>query len=117
MVDEPKKDVKVEQPAKPKPIEEKIPEKILKLIEGLRIKKGQLVNQFLNVSFQLGEIQEAQNTIRNQVKNTSNSIKQKIQYAYEKLKLKKKKNYRWQYNGKDGFVGNLIPESKKPEQK
>jgi len=107
--------IKKEQVEKPKPVEVKIPEGILKVITDLKAKKGQLINQFLNISFQLGELADRQNEARSRVKNNNEQIGQKIKYAFDKLKLKKRKNYRWVYNGKDSFVGNLIPE--KPKKK
>ena len=84
-----------------KQIVEKLPEKIVKLIEELKAKKGKLVNQFLNLSFQLGELTDKVDEIRNKVKSTDEQIKQKVKYAFDKLKLKKKKNIRWSYNGGD----------------
>lgn len=105
--------IKKEQPEKIKPVVETIPEGILKIIIDLKAKKGQLVNQFLNVSFQLAELQDKQKDVKDKVKSTNQQIGQKIKYAYDKLKLKKRKNYRWSYNGGDSFTGTLIPEPKK----
>lgn len=110
-------EIKKEQPEKPKPVVEKIPEGILKVITDLKTKKGQLINQFLNLSFQLGELTDKVNETRNKVKSTNEQIGQKVKYAFDKLKLKKRKNYRWSYNGGDSFLGNLIPEPKKEEKK
>lgn len=101
----------------PKPVIEKIPEGILKIIKELKAKKGQLINQFLNLSFQLSELQDKQKDTKDKVKNTDGQIGQKVKYAFDKLRLKKRKNYRWSYNGGDAFTGTLIPEPKKEEKK
>ncbi len=106
--------IKKEQP---KPIEVKLPEKIAKLIEELKAKKGQLINQFLNLSFQVGELKDRQDETRKKVKDNNEQIGQKIKYAFDKLRLKKRKNYRWSYNGGDSFIGTLIPEKPKKEEK
>jgi len=99
-----------------KPLEVSIPDDILKIMDELKVKKDKLVNQFLNISFQVGEMQDKQDEIRNQVKSTDEKIGQKVQYAFNQLKLKKRKNYRWGYNSKERkFVGNLIPEKPKKE--
>ena len=100
-----------------KPLEVKIPDDIVKIMDELKAKKGQLVNQFLNLSFQLGELTDKQDETRNKVKSTNEQIGQKIKYAFDKLRLKKRKNYRWGYNGKDTFTGTLIPEKPKKEEK
>ena len=105
------------KPEKSKPVEVKIPEGILKVIADLKTKKGQLVNQYLNLSFQVDELTSKKNEKRNKVKDTSERIGQKIKYAFDKLKLKKRKNYRWGYNGGDSFVGNLVPEKPKEPKK
>lgn len=109
--------IKKEQPEKPKPVEVKIPDDIVKKITELKTKKGQLINQFLNLSFQLGELTDRTNETRNKVKSTNEQIGQKVKYAFDKLRLKKRKNYRWGYNGGDSFVGTLIPEKPKKEEK
>lgn len=97
----------------PKPVVEKIPEGILKIITDLKAKKSQLINQFLNISFQLTEIQDRQKDTKDKVKSTNQQISQKVKYAFDKLKLKKRKNYDWSYKGGDSFIGTLIPEPKK----
>lgn len=103
-----------EQPEKPKPVEVKIPDDILKIINDLKTNKGKLVNQFLNLSFQIGELEDKVNETRNKVKSTTEQIGQKIKYAFDKLKLKKRKNYRWGFDNKrDIFIGTLIPEQPK----
>jgi len=86
-----------------------------RIITDLKTKKGQLVNQFLNISFQLAELQDKQKVTKDKVKSTNEQIGQKIKYAFDKLRLKKRKNYRWSYNGGDSFIGNLVPE--KPKKK
>lgn len=106
------------QPEKPKPVVEKIPEGILKVINDLKKKKNQSINQFVNLSFQVGELQDKQDEARKKVKSTNEQISQKVKYAFDKLRLKKRKNYRWGYNDKDNsFVGTLIPEKPKKEEK
>ena len=108
---------KVEKKEQPKPIEVKIPDDIVKIINELKNKKAQLINQFLNISFQLAEMQDAQKTTKDKVKSTDDQIRQKIQYSFDKLKLKKRTQYRWSYNGSDTFVGHLVPEPPKTEEK
>ena len=107
--------LEIKKPEPPKPVVEKIPEGILKIITDLKVKKGKLINQFLNISFQLAELQDKQKETKDKVKNTNEQIGQKVKYAFDKLRLKKRKNYRWSYNGGDSFIGNLVPE--KPKKK
>jgi len=110
--------IKKEQSEKPKPVEVKIPDDILKVINDLKAEKGQLINQFLNLSFQVGELKDRQDETRKKVKDNNEQTSQKIKYAFDKLKLKKRKNYRWGFDGKrDIFIGTLIPEKPKKEEK
>jgi len=97
--------IKKTQPEKPKPVIEKIPDGILKVINELKAKKNQLINQFLNLSFQVGELEDRRDETRNKVKSTNEQISQKVKYAFDKLRLKKRKNYRWGYSGGDSFIG------------
>ena len=116
------KDVKLEgnpqEKEKPKPFEVKIPDDILKKITDFETKKNQLINMFLNLSFRLGELKDAWNGTRNKIKDTDKHIGEKVDYAFRKLRLKKRKNYKWTYDRKRyTFVGTLIPEPKKEEKK
>ena len=113
MADQKIENLAINKVEKPKPVEVKIPEGILKVITDLKTKKGQLINQFLNLSFQLAELQDKQKETKDKVKNANEQIGQKIKYAFDKLRLKKRKNYRWGYNGGDSFIGTLIPEQPK----
>ena len=100
----------------PKPVVEKIPEDIMKHIKDLGGKKNNLLNQFLSISAQTVEMQTQQRTILDKVKSTNESVNAKIKYAYGKLKLNKKTDYRWNYDGKGNFVGTLKPKPKvKPQ--
>ncbi|KKL19760.1 hypothetical protein LCGC14_2462210, partial [marine sediment metagenome] len=45
------------------------------------------------------------------------AVGQKMQYAFDKMKLAKRKNVSWGFNGKDTFVGTPRPEPKKVEKK
>lgn len=99
-------------PEKPKPVVEKIPEDIMKHIRDLSAKKGNLLNQFLNVSAQTVELQTQQRTTMDKIKNTNESINAKMKYAYGKLKLNKRTDYRWSYDGQGNFIGTLMPKPK-----
>ena len=98
---------------KPKQLIKEIPEKLLKSITESKDKKGQLLNQVLNISIQLVKLQNKQKTTVEKLDNVNESMGAKIQNAFNKLRLKKKTDYRWSYNVKGCFVGTLIPEPKK----
>jgi len=100
-----------------KPVIEKIPEKLLKVINETIQKKRNLLNQFLQISFQVVNAQRQQTNIADKLSNTEQSIGQKIHYAFKKMKLGKRKEYGWKYNGKDSFIGHPIPKPKKEEKK
>jgi len=99
-------------PEPPKPIIEQIPEDIMKHIRELGEKKNNLLNQFLNISAQVVDLQTQQKTILDQVKSNSESVGAKIKYAYDKLRLGKKLDYNWKYDGRGNFIGQLKPKPK-----
>ncbi len=95
-----------------KPVVEKIPEKLLIAINEVVNKKRTLLNQFLQVSFRVVNAQKQQKDMSDKLNNNAQSIGQKIQYAFKKMKLGKRKQYQWKYDGKDAFIGQLIPKPK-----
>lgn len=109
--------LEIEKKEAPKPVEVKIPEKLHKSMQELSARRSQLMNQMLNISIQKVELETKQREIVDKVKSNNESYKAKLEDAFRKLKLNKKKNYRWSYNGKDCFIGMLIPEPKKAEGK
>lgn len=110
-------DLAIKKPEAPKPVIETIPHKILDVMNKLRQDKNQLFNQMLNISFQVVELQKQQITISDKIKNNNAAFRDSLKNAGRKLKLQKRKNYRWRFDGKDSFVGNLIPEKPKKEEK
>lgn len=101
---------------KPKQIEEKIPEKYLKTIEEVKGKKAGLINAFLQLSVKLVKLQTQQKETLDKIDNANESLGAKIKDAFTKMRLKKKDNYAWTYNGGDSFVGIERP-PKKEEKK
>ena len=106
----------METPKKPKeeikPVIEKIPGHLFKAIDEVMQKKRIFLNQFLQVSFQVVNTQKQQKDIADKLNNNEQSIGQKIQYAFKKMKLGKRKEYQWKFDGKGSFVGMLIPKPK-----
>lgn len=113
---EPKVEVTKSEP--PKPLEVEIPEKIAKHLKDLDMKRRNLVNAFVNLSFQVVDLQTQQKDTRDKINNTTEAVNAKIKYAFDKLKLKKKIQYRWSYDAKNlKFIGVLKPKPRpKPEQ-
>jgi hypothetical protein len=100
---------KVEMKKEVKQVVEKIPEKLLGDITDKQKKRGQLLNQMLQTSVQVIAGQERQQEILKKMKNNDQSLGDRIKNAYNKMKLKRKAQYNWRYNGKDSFVGTEIP--------
>jgi hypothetical protein len=111
------KDSEKEPENKQEELVEKIPDDILKKMEELKGKRKALLNRYLNVAFEANVYREAQDKIFERIKNNGEIYQQKVKYAADKLKLKKKKNYNWSFNGKDAFIGKPIPEAPKKEDK
>ena len=111
------KDV-VKKPELSKPLEVEIPEKIAKHLKDLDMKSRSLINNFVSVSFQVVELQSRQQDINAKIKKNHEDTDGKMKYAFDKLKLKKKVEYRWSYDTKNlKFIGVLKPKPRpKPEQ-
>jgi len=95
-------------------ITEKIPEQYLKDMEDLKRKKQGLIQQFLQISVQLINVQQTQKDILDKVKDIDKKIGNIIDYAFKKMKLHKRKDRRWQLRGTD-FVG--VYNSSKPKSR
>ena len=109
---------KVTKPEPPKPLEVEIPEKIVKILKDLDKKRRNLINTFVTLSFQVVDLQKRQTDTRNQINKTTEDVNGKVEFAFGKLKLKKKVDYRWSYDAKNvKFIGILKPKPKKEEKK
>ena len=86
---------------------EKIPEKIVKGMDETKNKKNKALNTFLNLSIQVVSLQIKQKELLDKVKSLDESLNSQFQNAVNKLRLKKKTNYNWTFNGKDTFIGTL----------
>ena len=106
-------DLAIKKAEKPKPVIETIPHKILDVMNKLKKDKNQLFNQMLNVSFQVVEMQKQQIVISDKIKSNNDAFRDSIKDAGRKLRLQKRKNYRWRFDGKESFIGELIPEKPK----
>lgn len=115
---------KKKQEGKPVPVIEKIPDDIIKLIRDLGEKKNGLLNQFLNISAQVVDIEpkltklkKFQKETMEHVKEVDKSISQKRNYAFNELKLNKRTDYNWRFDGQGNFVGTLKPKLKEQPKK
>lgn len=97
----------------PKPLEVKIPDDVLKVMTELREQKNKLLQGYLDISYQAEQINRKKGEVYDKLNKNNEMYGQKIQFAFNKLKLKKKKQYRWGFNGKDAFIGQLVPEPPK----
>jgi len=108
---------KVEEEKKEvKKIVEKIPEDYLKAINEVKGKKSQLMNGFFQASIQSEKLKKILQQLLEKMDNNKKNLGNKIEYAFQKMRLKKRKGYTFQYDGKDSFVGTekkVVDESKK----
>ncbi len=106
----------MERPEETKKVEqivEKIPDKLLNPITEAQKVKGKLTQEFFQVSIQLASLQKKSQETLEKMQSNGESIGNKIKRAFDKLKLGKKKDMRWSYNGKDAFIGIPRPTPKK----
>ncbi len=89
---------------------EKIPEKLLNPITEAQKVKSKLTQEFFQISIQLASLQKKSQDVLGKMQSNGESMGNKIKRAFDKMKLGKKKDVRWQYDaGKGAFVGNSRP--------
>jgi len=86
-------------------VSHKIPENFLKDISKHAIEKNKLSRDFLQISINIENAQEVRRDTLTKLKESEKNIQKQIEYAFNKMKLGKDKNYRWQFDGKDTFIG------------
>ena len=89
--------------------EEVIAETYLKAINEAKEKKNTLLQEFVNTSLQRASLVKREQEILEKLNNNVKSIQNSIEYAYKKMKLNKKTEYSWMFDGKDKFIGTLKP--------
>ena len=101
-------------------VTEKISDKFVKKIHETIRKKQKLTNQFLQLSIKVVQAEKAQQELLETLRATSNDTITVLQRASQKMKLQKRKDYNWRFDGRDSFVGVYNPpkpKSVKPEEK
>ena len=96
-------------------VTEKIPEKFINDVNKEKATQSKLTKEFLQLSVNLCNAQRDQQALLERIKNSQNRTRTVLQNAFKKMKLGKKKNYRWQFDNIDSFRGQVIPP--KPEKK
>ena len=97
-------------------VTEKIPEKFVKRIQDGVKKKQKLTRDFLQISVNIVNFQRAQQELIDRLKSNDDNITETIKRAGQKMKLGKRKEYNWRYDGRDSFIGVYNPpKPKKPE--
>ena len=98
---------------KPKTEERKIPEDLLKQIKDKSDKRNDIFNEFMQVSLQRANAVKKEAELLEKMKNNGQSLQNRIENAFKKMKLKDEKNYNWRFDGNNAFIG--IPRPKRPE--
>lgn len=87
-----------------KQVIEQIPANILAIMQTLNQQAGRLNNQMLRLSIQLLDMETMQKDLRRKMKEIGAKYQKEIKKASKKLKLNKRTDYKWQFNG-EAFVG------------
>ncbi len=97
-------------------IVEKIPNKLLNPIIEAITRKNRLSQEFFQISIQLANMQRKYQDVFDKLANNGVSISNKINRAFEKMKLGKRKNIQWRFDGKSAFIGIERPKPKIQEK-
>lgn len=91
-----------------KPVLERIPDKILEKINKLRQDKQKYLQTMLNVSIQLTQLRDQQSIILKGMNSNMAAMQDILKDAHKKLRLAKKTDYQWRFDGKESFIGYKI---------
>lgn len=91
---------------KPRVVTENIPQTLLDDVAKEDKKIGEYANQFYNASRQLVKLDKIVKELATKIQDAEEARKKVYEYAFNKLKLGKRKDYRWQLKG-NSFVGIL----------
>jgi len=98
-------------------ITENIPKEYVEIIDGKKKERQQLLNTFLQVSFQIAQAQKAQQELVNKLADVDQSFKGKLEWIMQKMKLHKMRDRNWRYDGRENFIGVYNPPKPKKEKK
>ncbi len=94
---------------------EKIPEKMLGDMNKHAKEKQQCSYQLLQITINILNAQEQQKDILTRMKRADDDYKKQVQYAFNKMRLNRDKNYQWRFDGRDSFTGTLIEKKDTPK--
>ena len=89
-------------------ISEKMPEDIVKVMAEIKVAKMDLAQDFLRSAYKLESVKKRVADVYSRIEEKEKQVSQKIKYAFDKLKLKKKTEYSWRFDGKDTFIGTKV---------
>ena len=92
--------------------EREIPEDLLKSIKEGEDKRNGIFNEFLNVSLKKAALSKREQELLEKITNNAQSLKNRIENAYKKMKLNRDSEYTWAYDGNDKFIGVPTPTPK-----
>ena len=96
---------------------EKIPDKVYKKLEESNKKKQKALQMILQASIKEIEAINMKADAYEKLINARTSIENYIKEGAKKLKLSKKKEYYWRYDGRDSFIGIYNKPKPKKEEK
>jgi len=95
-------------------LEEDIPTHYVDDIKEQEDKKNKLLQQSLGIGINIAKMQKYHQDLVGQIDDVSKKIQDNVNHAFKKMKLAKKKGYKWDYKQKDyRFVG-LMPKTPPP---
>ena len=93
---------------------EKFKAKYLKKKEEMNLKNG----RFFQISLNVTKAQRKLMDIQKEMESTNASMQDDVNQSVKRLKLEKRKDYRWKFNGRDGsFIGIPVKQQPKKEEK
>lgn len=97
-------------------INEAIPKKLLNPILDAEKNSRKLNRELHNLTIQILALRNRQEKTFKSLQTAGTSIRSKIERAFKKMKLGKKKQYNWRFDGKESFIGINRPEPTKKKE-
>ena len=96
-------------------ITKEMPEKFKKKVEEKMELRKKRLNEYLQLSIQVGAMEDRMTELRKELNSVGDSIQDAIKNGFKKLKLDRDKTHKWRFDGRGNFIGVYNPP--KPDKK
>jgi len=101
----------------PRVITKELPEKFKKKVEEKTVLRKKRLQEYLQISLQVGAMQDRLAELRKDLNSVGDSIQDAVKNGFKKLRLDRDKTRRWRFDGRTSFIGVYNPPKPKKDTK